>query len=84
MATAQAQESSSANVKAKERPSALRSIIAGSTAGAVEIGMSVFCFTLALVPLRGLIDCEGRTGRGIRRLRDWERTGWERREGEKR
>lgn len=84
MATAQAQESSSANVKAKERPSALRSIIAGSTAGAVEIGTSVFCFTFALVPLRGLIDCEGRTGRGIGRLKDWERTGWERREAEKR
>jgi hypothetical protein len=34
--------------KPKERPSALRSIIAGSTAGAVEIGMfdlgSVDCF----------------------------------------
>jgi hypothetical protein len=74
MATAQAQESSSANVKAKERPSALRSIIAGSTAGAVEIGMSV----LAL-PLPWYL-----CGEGIGRLRDWEKTGWERREGEKR
>jgi hypothetical protein len=33
-----------AEEKRKERPSALRSIIAGSTAGAVEIGMFVFCF----------------------------------------
>jgi solute carrier family 25 citrate transporter 1 len=36
MATAQQE---SAPEKKKERPSALRSIIAGSTAGAVEIGL---------------------------------------------
>jgi hypothetical protein len=41
--------------KKKERPSALRSIIAGSTAGAVEIGMSSFDLIAWLIGLQWVL-----------------------------
>jgi hypothetical protein len=47
MAAAQTTASAAPLEKANERPSALRSIIAGSTAGAVEIGM-FFCLLFLL------------------------------------
>jgi hypothetical protein len=60
MAAAQRSSAAPALEKPKERPSALRSIIAGSTAGAVEIGMFVFFF--------GLVMSDEERGGGVKYL----------------